>query len=181
MFFAAGAPACYRHYRNNSDQWVDIKLKVTQASENSHRPQTDSVERALSQVGDRWTFLLLREAHFGVRRFDQFLAATGASPNILTDRLKKLVANGLFEKRRYSERPPRYEYRLTEKGFDLYPATVALMMWGDKWLNDAPNPPLLLEHKRCGQISRPRMVCDCCGEEIAARDMTWRLGEPGED
>jgi DNA-binding HxlR family transcriptional regulator len=97
------------------------------------RPAQDSVERALAEVSDRWTFLLLREAFFGVRRFDQFQEAVGASPNILADRLKRLVTHGVFRKVRYSARPPRYEYRLTEKGRDLYPAIVALMQWGDRW------------------------------------------------
>jgi DNA-binding HxlR family transcriptional regulator len=149
-------------------------LKVTKTSENVARPPVDSVERALDQISDRWSFLLLREAYFGVRRFDQFQEALGASPNILADRLKKLVAIGVFERVRYSERPPRDEYRLTEKGRDLYPAIVALMRWGDRWLNEASEPPLSLVHATCGKVSRPRMVCDCCGEPVAARDMSWR-------
>lgn len=160
-------------------------MKVTRATENPaietpERPPVDSVERALSQISDRWSFLLLREAYFGVRRFDQFQDAIGASPNILTDRLKKLVAVGIFERRRYSARPPRDEYRLTEKGRDLYPAIVALMRWGDRWLNEGREPPLTLIHKTCGKESRPLMVCDCCGGAVAPRDMTWRASEVGE-
>lgn len=141
---------------------------------NATRPPEDSVERALEQIGDRWSFMLLREAYFGVRRFDQFQQAIGASPNILADRLKKLVAFGIFLRTRYSERPPRDEYRLTEKGKDLYPTVVALMRWGDRWLNDQPEPPLTLIHKGCGQDSHPKMVCDCCGREVAVGEMTWR-------
>lgn len=149
-------------------------MKVTQAADGAVRPPVDSVERALDQISDRWSFLLLREAYFGVRRFDQFQEALGTSPNILADRLKKLVAVGIFERRRYSERPPRDEYRLTEKGRDLYPAIVALMRWGDRWLNDGAEPPMTLVHTLCGKNSRPRMVCDCCGKEVVAREMTWR-------
>lgn len=149
-------------------------MKVTPQAESPSRPSEDSVERALNQISDRWSFLLLREAYFGVRRFDQFQRAIGASPNILTDRLKKLVGAGIFERRRYSEHPPRDEYHLTMKGLDLYPAIVALMRWGDRWLNDASEPPLTLIHKTCGNDSQPRLICDCCGEEIAGRDMTWR-------
>lgn len=149
-------------------------MKVTRPTEGAARPRVDSVERALEQVSDRWSFLLLREAYFGVRRFDQFQSALGTSPNILTDRLKKLVAVGIFERYRYSERPPRDEYRLTDKGRDLYPAIVALMRWGDRWLNDASEPPLTLIHTSCGSDCRPRMVCDCCGEEITARSIAWR-------
>lgn len=142
------------------------------------RPKPCSVERALSQAGDAWTFLILREAFFGARRFDQFQAQLAAAPNILTDRLKKLVVNDLLEKRRYQERPPRFEYRLTEKGIDLYPAIVLQMRWGDRWLDQGRGAPLLLVHKKCGKVSRPVLICDCCGKPIAAHDMGWKPG-PG--
>ena len=142
------------------------------------RPTVDSIERVLSQAGDAWTFLVLREAFFGVRRFDQFQANLEAAPSILTNRLKKLVANGLLEKRLYEKRPPRFEYRLTKKGVDLYPAIVLIMRWGDRWLDGGKGAPLLLVHQRCGKISRPVLVCDHCADPIAAHDMNWRPG-PG--
>lgn len=134
------------------------------------------MERALNVIGDRWSFLLMREAYFGVRRFDGFQEATGASPNILTDRLKKLVAAGVFAKVQYTAHPPRYEYRLTEMGHDLYPAIVALMQWGDRWFAGKKGPPLQLIHRTCGKPTSPRLVCDCCGENIRAREMDWRAG-----
>jgi DNA-binding HxlR family transcriptional regulator len=130
-------------------------------------------------VGDAWTFLILREAFFGVRRFDQFQTALSAAPNILTDRLKKLVANGILDKRRYQERPPRFEYRLTDKGRDLYPAIVLMMRWGDRWLDYGEGEPLLLVHGTCGKVSRPSLVCDRCSEPIEARAMKWRPGPAG--
>lgn len=142
------------------------------------RPAVDSIERVLSQAGDAWTFLILREAFFGVRRFDVFRTNLAAAPNILTDRLKKLVTNGLLEKRQYQERPPRFEYRLTEKGSDLYPAIVLFMRWGDRWLDEGKGAPLLLVHQRCGKTSRPILVCNHCAEPITAHDMDWRPG-PG--
>lgn len=142
----------------------------------SERPAVDSVERALAEVGDAWTFLILREAYFGVRRFDGFQRGLAAAPTVLTDRLRKLVANGLMERVAYSARPPRFEYRLTDKGRDLYPAIVMLMRWGDRWLNGGAGPPLALVHRACGRVSRPRVVCDACGGEIAAREMDWRAG-----
>jgi DNA-binding HxlR family transcriptional regulator len=142
------------------------------------RPRVDSVERFLSHAGDAWTFLVLREAFFGVRRFDAFQRNLAAAPNILTDRLKKLVANGVLAKVRYQTRPPRFEYRLTEKGLDLYPAIVLMMRWGDRWLDRGRGAPLLLTHGRCGKTSRPVLVCDVCSEPIAAREMRWRPG-PG--
>lgn len=144
------------------------------------RPRVDSIERVLSQVGDAWTFLILREAFFGVRRFDQFQTTLAAAPNILTDRLKKLVANGLLQRHQYLERPPRFEYGLTEKGVDLYPAIVLLMRWGDRWLDEGKGPPLLLMHRPCGKVSQPVLVCDQCAEPVNARDMDWKPG-PGAE
>ncbi len=136
------------------------------------RPADDSVQRALAQVGDQWTFLLLREAYFGVRRFDDFQNGTGISPAVLTDRLRKLVANDLFAKHVYSAHAARFEYHLTEKGLDLYQAILALVRWGDRWMGDNGRGPLTLTH-RCGH--RPDLVlrCDACGESIQARDVTW--------
>lgn len=142
------------------------------------RPEVDSVQRALAQAGDAWTMLILREAFFGARRFDAFQSALTAAPTVLTDRLKKLVANGVLTRVPYQERPLRHEYRLTDKGRDLYPAIVAIMGWGDRWLADEGGPPLTLVHKACGQDSHPRLVCDVCGEPIAVRDMDWRASAP---
>ncbi|MEM7702861.1 MAG: helix-turn-helix domain-containing protein [Pseudomonadota bacterium] len=142
----------------------------------SPRPKNDSVEGALSQVGDKWAFLILRDAFFGIRRFDAFLASTGASPNILSDRLKKLVGFGILKKLRYQDRPQRFEYRLTEKGRDLYPAIVLLMKWGDRWTGECDRPPLKLIHRTCGHVTQPKLVCDCCNDEIDIADMDWELG-----
>ncbi len=142
------------------------------------RPANDSVQRALEQVGDAWTFMILRELFFGVRRFADFETNTGVSPAILTDRLRKLVRFKLATRAKYSERPARYEYRLTEKGRDLYPLTVGLMLWGDRWLSGRAGPPLELLHRSCGAHAHPRFVCDVCDEPIEARTMDWRPG-PG--
>lgn len=144
------------------------------------RPLIDSVERAVSQVGDGWTFLVLREAFFGVRRFDEFQKNLKAAPNILTSRLKKLVSCGLLDRVQYLERPPRFEYRLTEKGRDLYPATVLLMQWGDKWLDGGQGAPLDLVHTRCGHTTNPVLKCNHCDEPIALKEIVWRPG-PGAD
>jgi len=154
------------------------KLIPETAPADAARPKVDSVERMLAQVGDAWTFLILREAFFGERRFDGFQKTLGAAPTVVTDRLKKLVAHGVLERRLYSQRPPRFEYRLTDKGMDLYPAIVLMMQWGDRWLDGGAGPPLELVHKPCGSRSQPKLVCDACGGEIAARDMDWRPG-PG--
>jgi DNA-binding HxlR family transcriptional regulator len=142
------------------------------------RPAIDSVERAISVVGDGWTFLVLREAFFGVRRFDEFQKNLKAAPNILTSRLKKLVSCGLLDRVQYLERPPRYEYRLTEKGRDLYPATVLLMRWGDKWLDGGNGAPLELVHRTCGNKTDPVLKCNRCNKPVALSEIDWRPG-PG--
>src|SRR5262245_9027633 len=92
---------------------------------------TCSVARALSIVGDRWTLLILRDAFLRTRRFEDFQASLNLTRHRLADRLRKLVDAGVLERVRYQERPSRYEYRLTEKGRDLYPVIVSLVRWGD--------------------------------------------------
>lgn len=147
--------------------------------DHSLRPRIDSVELALSQVGDFWTFLILREAYFGVRRFDAFQRNLSAAPNIVADRLKKLVANGIMARRQYLARPPRHEYLLTDKGLDLYPAIVLLMQWGDRWANDGKAPPLQLHHTLCGHAMNPVLVCDACHAPVVARDVSWSATATG--
>ncbi|MEN0067745.1 MAG: helix-turn-helix domain-containing protein [Myxococcota bacterium] len=154
-----------------------MKSEVT--NESRQRPEMDSVERMLSVVGDRWTFLLLREAFFGVTRFEDFRVNTGASPAVLTDRLKRSVQHGLLERQRYGTHRKRFGYRLTEKGTDLYPIIVLMMKWGDRWLNDGASP-IVLTHT-CGATTEAMVLrCDGCGEVIEARDVEWSNGEVEE-
>ncbi|WP_040789035.1 winged helix-turn-helix transcriptional regulator [Nocardia paucivorans] len=133
----------------------------------------DSVDAALSAVGDRWTFLVLRECFYGVRRFAEFQRNLGIARNILSDRLDRLVGNGILERRRYSDHPPREEYRLTEKGLDLYGVTVALMRWGDRWIVE--RPALSLTHRADGGAVRQRLECAHCGAELSATDVTYHV------
>ena len=130
-----------------------------------------SVARTLEVVGERWTMLVLREAFFRVRRFEEFQRNTGAARNILSDRLRRLVEHGILERRRYQDHPPRFEYRLTEKGVDLYPVLISLMQWGDKHAPAESGPPVVLEHRTCGNPTTPAMTCSECGEPVSARDM----------
>lgn len=126
-----------------------------------------SVARTVEVVGERWTMLILREAFLGVKRFDHIQRDLGIARNILSDRLGKLVDQEILEKRRYSERPPRYEYRLTAKGRDLYPIVVTLMQWGDKYT--APGgAPVILVHDECGAVTSPLLTCDGCGKPVHA-------------
>jgi DNA-binding HxlR family transcriptional regulator len=138
-----------------------------------------SVDRTLDIFGVAGAFVVVREAFFGVRRFDDFQRSLGISRALLTKRLRELVAAGILERRLYQHRPDRYEYRLTEMGLDLYPVFLAMMRWGDRWLAD-DGPPLLLTHRLCGSQTAPMMVCDHCQAEIQARDMTYTPG-PGAE
>jgi DNA-binding HxlR family transcriptional regulator len=136
-----------------------------------------SVAGTLAIVGERWTLLILREAFMGVRRFEQMQRNLGVARNILAARLQTLVGHGILERRRYQERPDRYEYRLSQKGLDLYPALVSIMQWGDRYLND-DCAPVTLVHKSCGHETQPRLACSHCGEPVGARDVRAEAG-PG--
>ena len=103
-----------------------------------YRDQNCSVARALEIVGERWTLLIVRDAFLGLHRFDQFQESLGIARNVLTDRLNRLVEEGILERVRYSERPERYEYHLTPKGRDLQIAIAGLRQWGDKYLSEKP-------------------------------------------
>jgi DNA-binding HxlR family transcriptional regulator len=139
---------------------------------------TCSVARALSIVGDRWSLLVLRDAFLGLRRFEDFQRDLGTTRHRLADRLKKLVAHGILERVGYQRHPPRFEYRLTEKGRDLYPVIVSLTRWGDRWMAGTAGPPIELVHKSCGRTTMPTLACAECGEKVGARDMIARAG-PG--
>jgi len=137
-----------------------------------------SVARSLEVVGEWWTMLIIREAFNGVRRFDAFQEQLGIARNVLSDRLRKLVDAGVLERRQYSERPARYEYRLTDRGLDLYPILVSLLQWGDRWAAGEAGPPIVLKHRACGHDMHASLSCDECGERVRPRDVEARPG-PG--
>jgi DNA-binding HxlR family transcriptional regulator len=141
-----------------------------------HRFERDSVKASVDLLVDRWTFLILREAFFGVRRFGELQRNLGIARTVLSARLKQLVAEGVLERRAYREDPPWYEYRLTQKGLDFYPVALALMRWGDQYLAGPAGPPTVLRHRACGELADPRWVCGHCGEALSARDV---VPEPG--
>jgi DNA-binding HxlR family transcriptional regulator len=132
-----------------------------------------SIARTLGVVGEKWTLLLLREAFYGVRRFDDFHTVLGCARNLLSARLKTLVAHGLLEKQAYRDDRGRrrYEYRLTDKGRDLFPAVVALMQWGDRWAVEDDGPPVLLHHRDCGERVSVQLGCDAGHGPLCARDI----------
>lgn len=134
--------------------------------------QACPVAKSLSVLGDRWTMLVLREAFWRVRRFEDFQARTGAPRPVLAERLKMLVDQGVLERRQYSERPARFEYRLTEKGVDLYPVVISLLEWGERWMTDADAEPVVeLRHRACGHTTHPQLACSACGDVLTARDV----------
>ena len=135
-----------------------------------------SVARTVDVVGEWWTPLIVRDAFYGVRRFEDFQRSLGLARNVLAARLDRLVAEGIFERRRYDERPPRDEYVLTEKGRDLFPVIAALMAWGDRWTAGESGPPLLLMHTPCGHAATLRATCDRCHEQL---DLTNIQRVPG--
>ncbi len=139
--------------------------------------ETCSLSRTLAVIGDRWTLLVLREAFLRVRRFEDFQKRLGIARRVLTERLKHLVEEGVLERRPYQERPLRHEYRLTQKGLDLYPALAALVHWGDTHYAGPEGPPLIRHHTRCGHDFHPVTSCSECGEVIDPRDVRIRVNE----
>jgi DNA-binding HxlR family transcriptional regulator len=139
-----------------------------------------SVAQCLEVVGEWWSMLIVRDAFLGVRRFDDFQARLGISRNILNQRLTHLVDEGVLERVRYQDHPPRDEYRLTDKGRDLWGVLTAMRQWGDRWA--APDgPSLVLVHKDCGHVAEVVPTCSSCGERLDARQVRARPGPGAKD
>lgn len=139
-----------------------------------------AIGAATAIIGERTTFLVLREIFGGVRRFDDIQRRTGAPRQVLSDRLARLVLEGLLRKVPYQQngQRSRHEYRLTDKGLDLYPVLVALMHWGDRYEGDPAGPPVLLTHRDCGEPVRLQLSCDAGHILPSAREVTSLPG-PG--
>jgi DNA-binding HxlR family transcriptional regulator len=136
-----------------------------------------SIARTVDLLGDWWTPLVLREAFYGVRRFDDFERGLGIGRNVLSQRLTRLVEGGIMVRTPYQGRPARYEYTLTDKGRDLFGVLLAINAWGDRWI--APDgAPVLLHHTTCQHDTRAAVVCEHCRQPFEARDVRARLG-PG--
>jgi DNA-binding HxlR family transcriptional regulator len=131
-------------------------------------PRPCSVEAALGVIGEKWSLLVIRELAFRVHRFDLIVRNTGAPRDVLTSRLRRLESAGIIEKRQYSERPPRFEYHLTEAGRELRPVLLSLGQWGDRWAVDVPTARF--EHT-CGETLELVHTCRACGGEVTGRDL----------
>ena len=137
-----------------------------------------SIARPLSFLGERWALLVLRDLFLGRRRFDEIQDSLGVASNVLSQRLATLVEEGIAERRRYSEHPERFEYRLTQKGLDLQPVLLALLAWGDRYTAEAAGAPLETVHGDCGKAFHMVPTCSECGERLDPRHTHSRPG-PG--
>jgi DNA-binding HxlR family transcriptional regulator len=136
----------------------------------SYTGQDCSIAGALEIVGDRWTLLVLREVFLRNRRFEDIQRRLGIARNVLTDRLGRLVDEGVLDRVAYQERPERFEYRLTGKGLDLWPVLVSLMQWGDRYRDDGRRP-MVLHHRGCTGEVDDRRHCTACGAALAPADV----------
>ena len=143
------------------------------------RDRNCSIAQCLEVTGDWWTLLILRDVFLGVHRFDELQADLGISRNVLARRLDQLVADGILDRRPYSDAPPRSEYVLTAKGRDLWPVLDAMRRWGDTWQAPA-GPPVELVHVGCEERITVVPTCGACGEPLTAADVRAVPG-PGAD
>jgi DNA-binding HxlR family transcriptional regulator len=130
------------------------------------------LDRAFQVLGDRWTSHVIAAAFLGRRRFGEFEEFLGVGPNILSERLARLVKLKVLVRRLYQRRPDRWEYRLTDEGRDLYPLIAELIRWGDRWLDGGKGPPLVTQHLGCGHRLEAKITCDQCGVRVT--DPPWR-------
>lgn len=137
-----------------------------------------SLARTVAVIGDRWSLLVLRECFLRTRRFEGFQSKLKITRHLLADRLKKLVRFGVLRRVPYQEAPKRFEYILTQKGLDLYPIVMAIVHWGDTHMVDERGRPIIHQHKTCGKVFDPILVCSECGEPLDAREVHVHPG-PG--
>jgi DNA-binding HxlR family transcriptional regulator len=139
-----------------------------------------TIGRAMAILGERWTVVVLREVFNGVRRFDDMRERTNIPRQVLTNRLAMLVEQGVLRREPYQEPGARirHEYRLTDKGLDLWPVLVAVLAWGDRYLADPEGSPLATEHRGCGAPVRAVLRCDDGHAVDGPRDIVPRPG-PG--
>lgn len=139
--------------------------------------RTCTVARTVEIVGDSWSQMIIHELFLKTRRFDEMQRLTGASPHLISVRLKRLEAEGIVRREAYSSRPVRHEYRLTEKGRDLWPLIIAMKSWGDRWLETPDETPIKLTHRDCGHETQPHLVCSACNEPIEALSTTFVISD----
>ena len=134
---------------------------------------TRHIGRFVDIIGDRWSFLIISAAYFGVSRFDDFQDQLHIATNILSDRLRRLADDGMLARNRYREKPARYEYILTEKNIAFYQVPLMLALWGDKWLTVGDRPAFLRFHDHCNQPLTVKPLCNHCGDELLQADIDF--------
>lgn len=128
--------------------------------------------RTLDFVGEWWTLLILRDVFYGIHRFDKLLSNLGIARNVLTNRLRTLVENGILEKRLYQDKPARYEYYLTESGRELLPVLSVLISWGNRRLKPQTDAAIELVHETCGHAVVPVLQCNHCHKEVSTNELS---------
>ena len=141
-----------------------LEKKGSIASHNMH---------VLDCVGDRWTSLVLAASFFGVRRFDDMVNAIQVGTSVLTDRLSLLVQTGIMDRVEYQQKPPRYEYRLSAKGRDLYGHTMAIHEWAERWLINKDKGLLKIQHEPCGKPFHGEVVCNQCNGVLYPHEVSY--------
>jgi len=152
---------------------ANLHLEGKMADRDGWTAERCSLDRTMQAVGNRSALLLMREAFYGTRRFDDFAQRVGLSEAVAAARLRELVELGLLERQPYQEpgQRTRHEYVLTEAGADLAPAAIALMQWGDKYLTGPEGAPVLLRHRGCGARARVQMRCEA-GHDVALDELS---------
>lgn len=146
---------------------------------NDFTDQNCSIARTLEVIGERWSLLVIRDVFLGLRRFDEIQEHLGISRNVLTARLTRLVDQGVLKRVPYSERPPRFEYRLTRRGVDLFPVLMAMANFGDAHAPPSAGAPRVFLHKACDHpIDTRHLRCDQCGVDVEAWDV-YQADGPG--
>jgi DNA-binding HxlR family transcriptional regulator len=135
-----------------------------------------SIARTLDVVGEPWSPLIIRDVWVGITRFDDLQHDLGISSKVLSERLGRLVEQGVLERRRYSERPPRHDYILTEKGLAFCDVLLAITAWGDRWTAGDAGPPVLLRHRSCGEFTHAELRCARCDEPLHADEVEVHEG-----
>src|SRR6202140_3991117 len=154
------------------------RLRLNEMKWDAFEEEPCSLAPPVAGIGDRWSLMVLRECFLKRRRFEAFQSSLGITRHLLAERLKKLVRFGVLRRIPYMESPKRYEYTLPQKGLDLYPIVMSIVHWGNVHMVDSRGKPLLHEHKNCGKMFDPLMVCPECGEPLNAKEVHVHPG-PG--
>ena len=140
-----------------------------------------SIARAVNVLCEPWTPLVLRDIFLGIGLFEDIRTDLGISTNVLTDRLRTLVEQGVVERQPYGRHPGRFEYRLSAKGREAVPILLALLAWGDRWQDAGEGAPTEMVHRSCGKVTSAVAHCAACSERLELSDLEFHNGPAGRD